>query len=146
MTTMIHYQPWLLHRGFFNDARRNSARSNASTAANDGSAEWTPAVDIREHADKFVLLVDVPGIDPSSIDVTLEKGVLTLAGARDKAVATEGSEAHRTERASGRFSRRFNLPDTVDADAVSARGNNGVLEIVIPKRPLEQPRKIAVSH
>lgn len=146
MTTTIHYQPWMLHRGFINEVSRALARSNGATAATDAVAEWAPAVDIREHTDKFVLLVDVPGIDPSTIDVTLEKGVLTLAGSREKAVAAEGGEVRRTERASGRFARRFNLPDTVDADAVSARGNNGVLEIVIPKRPLEQPRKIAVSH
>jgi len=88
----------------------------------------------------------VPGVDLKSVEVTLEKGVLTLSGSREKAVEKSGVEARRIERASGRFFRRFNLPDTVDGEAVSAKGGNGVLEVVIPKRPQAQPRKIVVSH
>ncbi len=147
MTTLLRYQPWSVHRELLNEFNRFFDRADASAAASAGAAaEWTPAVDIEEYADKFVLHADVPGVDLKSVEVTLEKGVLTLSGSREKAVGTNGVEARRVERASGRFFRRFSLPDTVDGEAVTARGSNGVLEVVIPKRPQAQPRKIAVAH
>lgn len=143
MTTLLRYQPWSVHRELLNEFNRYFDRAEATTGA---TAEWTPAVDIEEYADKFVLYADVPGVDLKSVEVTLEKGVLTLSGAREKAVEAKDVEARRVERASGRFFRRFSLPDTVDGEAVTARGSNGVLEVVIPKRPQAQPRKIAVAH
>ncbi len=141
--TTLHYPHWTLHRGLFNEVNRTLRRGPTGEPS---SSAWSPAVDIREHADKFVLLVDVPGLDPQTIDITLEKTVLTLSGSRTAAAPEAGVELRRSERSSGRFTRRFNLPDTVDAEAVTAQGSNGVLEITIPKRPLERPRKIAISH
>ena len=142
------YGPWAMHRDLLNEFNRYLGADAA--AANDGSsaatADWSPAVDIAEYADRFVLHADVPGIDPASIEVTLDKGVLTLAGSREKDAEASGVERRRLERAHGRFFRRFSLPDTVDAEAVSARGSHGVLEIVIPKRPAAQPRRISVAH
>jgi HSP20 family protein len=147
MTTLLRYQPWSVHRELLNEFNRFFDRSETTGAPSVGAtAEWTPAVDIEEYADKFVLYADVPGVDLKSVDVTLEKGVLTLSGSREKAVEASGVEARRVERANGRFFRRFSLPDTVDGEAVTARGSNGVLEVVIPKRPQAQPRKIAVAH
>ncbi|HZR37238.1 MAG TPA: Hsp20/alpha crystallin family protein [Nevskia sp.] len=147
MTTLLRYQPWSVHRELLNEFNRFFDRADSSATPSAGAtAEWTPAVDIEEYADKFVLYADVPGVDLKSVEVTLEKGVLTLSGSREKAVEGSGVEARRVERASGRFFRRFSLPDTVDGEAVSARGSNGVLEVVIPKRPQAQPRKIAVAH
>ena len=143
MTTLLRYQPWSVHRELLNEFNRYFDRAETTGGA---TAEWTPAVDIEEHADKFVLYADVPGVDLKSVEVTLEKGVLTLGGTREKAVADKGVEARRIERAAGRFFRRFSLPDTVDGEAVTARGSNGVLEVVIPKRAQAQPRKISVSH
>lgn len=143
MTTLLRYQPWSVHRELLNEFNRYFDRADASTGA---TAEWTPAVDIEEYADKFVLYADVPGVDLKSIEVTLEKGVLTLSGNREKAAEAAGVEARRIERTNGRFFRRFSLPDTVDGESVTAKGSNGVLEIAIPKRPAAQPRKITVSH
>jgi HSP20 family protein len=145
MTTLLRYQPWSVHRELLNEFNRYFDRAGTADASSGATADWTPAVDIEEYADKFVLYADVPGVDPKSIEVTLEKGVLTLAGGREKAVEAKGVEARRIERANGRFFRRFSLPDTVDGEAVTARGSNGVLEVVIPKRPQAQPRKIAVN-
>lgn len=144
MTTLLRYEPWAL----FNELSRAFNPPSDRTSANDGgsAADWAPAVDITEYADRFELSADVPGVDPASIELTLEKGVLTLSGVREKAVEPTGVERRRCERASGRFFRRFNLPDTVDIDAVSARNSNGVLSVTIPKRPAVQPRKIAITH
>lgn len=145
MAVVARYQPWNMHQEFLNEVSKLFDRVGANDASSGATADWAPAVDIEEYADKFVLYADVPGIDPSSIEVTLEKGVLTLSGTRAEAVEQKGVERRRVERAAGRFHRRFALPDTVDNDAVSASGKNGVLEVVIPKRPQSQPRRIAVN-
>lgn len=139
------YQPWTLHRDLINEFGRYFDRStgDASSAA---TADWAPAVDIAEYADKFVLQADVPGVDPASIEITLEKGVLTLSGNREAVAEPAGVERKRVERRNGRFLRRFVLPDTADAEAVSASGKHGVLEIVIPKRAQAQPRRISITH
>ncbi|MBL6752499.1 MAG: Hsp20/alpha crystallin family protein [Nevskia sp.] len=146
MSTLLRYEPWGLHRDLVNEFNRFFERTAASDASSGATADWTPPVDIEEYADKFVLYADVPGVDPKSIEVTLEKGVLTLSGARERAVEPKGVEAKRQERAAGRFFRRFSLPETVDGESVTARGSNGVLEVVIPKRAAAQPRKITVNH
>lgn len=141
----LRYEPWALHRELLNEFNRAFER-NTGDASSGATADWSPAVDIEEYADRFVLHADVPGVDPAAIEVTLEKGVLTLAGSREQAVEQPGIERRRNERAVGRFLRRFVLPDTADAEAVSASGRNGVLEVVIPKRAQAQPRRIAVTH
>lgn len=143
--SLIQYQPWALHRELLNEFTRVFER-NANDTSSAATADWAPAVDIEEYADKFVLYADVPGVDPAGIEVTLEQGVLTLSGSREQAVEQAGIERKRSERASGKFLRRFVLPDTADSDAVSASGRHGVLQVVIPKRAQAQPRKIAVTH
>lgn len=145
MTVVRYQQPWTLHQDFLQEMNRFLDRTGANDASSGATADWSPAVDIDEHADRFVLRADVPGVDAAGIEVTLEKGVLTLAGSREQPAESAGVEHRRVERASGRFHRRFTLPDTVDADAVSASGKNGVLEVVIPKRAQVQPRRIAVN-
>ena len=145
--TVVRYQqqPWSLHQELLQEVNRLFDRAGANDASSGATADWSPSVDIDEYPERFVLRADVPGIDPASIDVTLEKGVLTLAGTREQTVEASATERRRVERASGRFHRRFTLPDTVDSEAVSASGRNGVLEVVIPKRAQVQPRRIAVT-
>lgn len=138
------YQPFALHRALLNElARGVDSQQDTSVAA---TAEWSPAVDIAEYKDKFVLIADIPGVDPASVEITLENGVLTLSGNREKTVESGEVERRRVERSLGKFYRRFALPDTADGDAVSAAGKHGVLEITIPKRPAAQPRRITVTH
>ena len=147
MTLVRYQQPWSLHRELLSEVNRLFDRAGDNDPSSGATADWSPAVDIDEYADRFVLRADVPGVDPASVEVTLEKGVLTLSGSREQAVSDANApERRRVERAAGRFHRRFTLPDTVDSDAVSASNKHGVLEIVIPKRPQVQPRKIAVTH
>jgi HSP20 family protein len=106
-------------------------------------SDWTPSADVRETADAFVLALDVPGVDPKAIEITVEDGVLTLSGARNG--ESEGDELLRRERASGRFVRRFSLPDTVNAEAVTAKSTHGVLTLTVPKRAEVQPRRIELQ-
>ena len=109
------------------------------------TAEWVPAVDIIEEEDRFELHADVPGVKPEDIEIALEKGVLTVSGVRNAGVLGENIDVRRSERRVGRFSRRFTLPETTDADRVSAKVSNGILEVVIPKLPEVQPRRITVE-
>lgn len=109
------------------------------------SAAWVPAVDIREEASQFVLLADLPGVDPAAIEVQMDKGVLSIKGERAAPAPEEGKQFTRSERGYGAFIRRFTLPDSVDVEGIVASNNNGVLEICIPKRSEAAPRRIEVK-
>jgi len=109
------------------------------------TTEWVPAVDIIEEKDRFLLHADVPGVTPEDVEITLEKGVLTVSGVRNAGVLSDNIDVRRSERRVGRFSRRFTLPETTDADRVSAKVSSGILEVVIPKLPEVQPRRITVE-
>ena len=142
---LTRYQPWSLHREVLNEFNRLFERAGDIDESTSATAEWAPAVDIEEHADKYVLHADVPGVDPNAIEITLENDVLTLSGSREALVEQKGVESRRVERITGRFLSRFTLPESVDAEAVKATGRHGVLEIVIPKREAAKPRKITVN-
>lgn len=111
------------------------------------SCDWTPAVDIKEEDNRYVISADIPGVDPKDIDVHMENGVLSISGER-KAEHEEEKEGYkRIERSYGSFLRRFSLPDTADADSISAKSKNGSLEIIVNKRePETQSRRITVDH
>jgi len=144
--SLVKYDPWLGARELQKDINR--LFSNWNTNDSSGvTADWIPSVDINEFDDKFQLYVDVPGVDPKDVEITLESGVLTIAGERfmQAEKETENLVHRRTERGSGRFYRRFILPDTVDADNVKASDRHGVLEILIPKQAKAQPRRIEVA-
>jgi HSP20 family protein len=93
---------------------------------------------------EVVLRFDVPGIDPEKIDVTVDRGVLTVSATREETRA-EGDQPVVRERLVGSFTRRVRLSDNLDADAVEATNSNGVLEISIPVREEAKPRKITVG-
>ncbi len=109
------------------------------------TAQWVPRVDIKEEAHRFVIYADLPGIDPQDIEVQMDKGILSIRGERRSESTTETERFSRVERRYGSFHRRFALPDSADPEGVAASGSNGVLEIVIPKRPETTPRRIQVG-
>jgi HSP20 family protein len=109
------------------------------------TSQWMPLVDIREEGDKFVLYADIPGVDPQDIEVQMDKGMLTIKGERSAEATSETERYSRVERLHGSFHRRFALPDSADPEGITASGSNGVLRIVIPKRPESTPRRIQVG-
>ena len=109
------------------------------------TSQWVPRVDIKEEAERFVILADLPGVDPAQIEVNMDKGVLSIKGERKAELATENERYSRVERAHGVFYRRFALPESANPDGIAATGRNGVLEISIPKRPEASPRRINVQ-
>jgi HSP20 family protein len=138
--TIVRYEPW----PFVGRLQRQLDRA-LGEVADSATVSWIPRVDIHEEAERFVVVADLPGVEGKDIEITAEKGVLTLKGERrsEKKSSKDGYES--IERASGTFLRRFALPESVDAEAIKASHVNGVLEIAIPKRPTEQPRRIDVQ-
>jgi HSP20 family protein len=139
------YQPWSLLNQLQKELER--AQEVGATEGTIATAEWSPAVDIKEENDKFVLQADIPGVKPEDIDISMENGVLTIKGEKktDARIKHEGYK--RIERTYGSFYRRFSLPDTANSEAISAKSKYGVLEIVIPKREAAKPKKISIeSH
>ena len=143
---IIRYQPWTLmnrlHREIdqiFGDAY------TAPTADQQALADWTPAVDVHEEADRFVVRADLPGVDSKDIQVTADDGVLTLRGTRNAEKRTEQKGYERIERVSGTFLRRFTLPENVQAGEIRARHANGVLELSLPKQARVEPKRVAIE-
>jgi HSP20 family protein len=145
---LVRYEPWNLFERIQDELNRAGLLAQ-DTMEGDNShivtSTWRPAVDIKEEPNRFVILADLPGVDPKDIEITMDKGVLTIKGERvsEKEETREGYR--RAERMHGTFYRRFSLPDTADAEHIEAKGKNGVLEIVLPKYAEVQPRKISVK-
>lgn len=147
---IVRYEPFNLFDRFQRElSRLGDFDVFGSGTGEDGSSvvtsHWRPAVDIKEENDRFVILADLPGVDPKEIEVSMENGVLSIRGERKSEKEEERDGFRRVERVRGTFYRRFSLPDTADADKIEARGRDGVLEIVIPKQKKVQPRKISVD-
>lgn len=139
---IIRYEPWSLLSQLQKELERSqdvqSSESSVSTA------EWTPAVDIKEENDKFIVYADIPAVKPEDIEINMDAGVLTLKGEKKTEARTEKEGYKRVERAYGSFYRRFSLPDSANGEAISAKCKNGVLEITIPKREAIKPKRINV--
>jgi len=146
---MTRYEPWSLLNQLSSDLSRLFEQQQPARYTDEQgnvvASDWVPAVDIKEEPDRFVIYADIPGVDPKDIDVHMEKGTLSISGHRDKVTEEEREGFKRVERSRGSFLRRFSLPDSADADKISARCKNGVLEVVIPKHAELQPRKISVE-
>jgi len=133
--TVVRYEPWALLNRLHRELDQTVARD----------ASWAPAVDIHEEAQRFVVRADLPGVKPADIEVTADKGVLTLRGQR--LIEQRDSDGHyaRVERVAGKFVRTFTLPENVQADAITAQFKDGVLELAIPKVAKAEPRRIEVQ-
>lgn len=141
--TMLRYEPWSLLNQL--QKQLESSYDEKGSEGSISTAEWAPAVDIKEEDNRFVLYADIPGVKPENIEVHMDSGVLTVKGEKESVTKTEKDGYKRIERSSGSFYRRFNLPDTANDDAISAHSIDGVLEIIIPKREAVKPKKINVS-
>jgi len=147
--SLIHYEPWNRFNTFHNEINKlfdyplSTVRRNGKQVA---TGDWTPAVDIKEEDNQFLLYIDVPGVEAKDIDITTENDVLQIKGQRYAETKEECTGYKRIERTRGSFQRSFTLPDTADTDRISARNKNGVLEIMIPKHAQVQARKITVEE
>lgn len=144
-----NYDPVRYMEQFHNDVNRllGTALWPEGDGSNIVTSGWTPAVDVKEEKNSFVVTADVPGVDPKDIEITMENGALTIRGEHKYGSEDKDEESgyRRIERSYGTFYRRLALPDIADADNISAKGKNGVLEIVIPKSEKAKPRRIEIK-
>ena len=108
-----------------------------------GPAGWKPAVDLHETADAYVITAEVPGMQRQDLEIHAHEGRITIAGVKGERTGP-CEQYHRIERGHGGFSRAFQLPLPIDADAITAELHNGVLTVTCPKIA-EDTRRIQVS-
>jgi HSP20 family protein len=105
---------------------------------------FTPAFEVKETTDAFVIKADVPGVEEKELDIAVHNGTLTVSGARAAEQRKDGESYALYERQYGSFSRSFALPETADGERVDAKLANGVLTLTIAKRVEAKPRKIEI--
>ncbi len=143
---MTHYSPWNLFDQLQHEVNRAQPYRNRSEKSTDTpTADWAPAVDIKEEEGRYVLVADIPGVNPEEIDIQMENGILSIKGERNSELKTEHEGFKRIERKHGIFERRFTLPEGVNPQAINAKSSNGVLTVSIPKQETVKPRKITVN-
>ena len=120
---------------------RPTGRQHYSDA---GTAVWTPAVDISERKDAYLVTAELPGVKADEVEITFEDGLLTIQGERRFAHDSADEKMHRAERYYGTFRRSITLPIHVEADKIEASMQDGVLQIMIPKAPEVQAKRIQV--
>jgi HSP20 family protein len=105
---------------------------------------WMPALDVKESSDRFEVTVDLPGLEPTGVNVTFEEGMLTISGKRQFQEEDKGDTWHRIERGFGTFARSIRLPQTADPERIEASFDKGVLRVSVPKTEQAKPRTIEV--
>jgi len=142
--SMTHYNPWNL----FDQLQHEMNRAQAYKAKNEDhvvASDWSPAVDIKEEENQFLLIADIPGVNPDNIDIQMENNILSIKGERNSELKTEHEEFKRIERKHGVFYRKFTLPEGVNIEGIKAKSDNGVLTLSIPKQEQTKPRKITIN-
>jgi len=107
---------------------------------------WAPALDVQEDKDGFTIRAELPGLKREDIEVSLQDGVLVIAGERKAEAVKEDTEVHRQERYFGRFSRALTLPTAVSGDQVKAAYKDGILTVTLPKAEQAKPKSITISE
>ena len=109
------------------------------------TAAFLPPADVTVSQGDLVLTMDLPGLTAEDVELELVDGYLMVRGARKRPEVTDGTVFAHSERAFGRFERRVKVPDGVDADAITASMDNGVLSLIIPKPERLKPKSIAIG-
>ena len=120
---------------FFNDFANTPAAESGLLA---------PAIDVSEDESRLTVTAELPGLEKKDIELTVKDGLLMLRGEKRMEEEKKDAKFHRIERRYGSFYRALALPDSVDADSVDARFQNGVLVVTLPKRPESKPRNIGI--
>ena len=108
-------------------------------------SSWTPAVDIAEHDDEYLVKVELPGVNKDEVKLTLENNILTIRGEKKQEKETKKENYHRVERSYGSFQRSFTLPAAVKSDKIDASYKDGILKVSLPKAEEAKPKQIEVK-
>jgi len=106
---------------------------------------WGPVLDLYQDKDNVYVKAEVPGMKKEEIEISLHQGTLTLSGERKEQQQQQGTDAIRTERFTGRFSRSITLPGPVDGEKVKASYRDGILTVVLPKSEEAKPKQIQIK-
>lgn len=143
MTAIISYDPFRSFRSLQGEINRLFERDLDESSGI--MTQWPLRVDIREDEHHILIKADIPGLEQKDINVNIGNGRLTLTGERKFEDEQHKEQYYRVERAYGRFSRSFQLPNTTDVNAIQAEYKNGVLTVTLPKRAEAKPRTIQVT-
>ena len=143
MSTLVSYDPFRQFRSLQGEINRLFDRDMESSSGQ--MAAWPMRVDIREDDNQIVIKTDVPGMEQKDINVNIDNNQLTISGERKFDDEERKESYHRVERAYGRFSRSFQLPNITDTGKIVAAYKNGVLEVTLPKLEEAKPRSIQVQ-
>lgn len=153
MNLITQFKPELVRsevaRSFNNELQHLFERffdRNNGTNATFANFDWQPSVDILEKTNKYLVKVDLPGVDLKDIDITAEDGMLTISGERHSEKKEDKNGQRLTESCYGSFYRSFNLPKGIGIDDIKASSKNGVVEIEIPKGKNSIPKKIQINN
>jgi HSP20 family protein len=135
-------RPGLVGLGF---GRLSSLQNELDRLFEAPQPAWSPALDVRENKDSYIIRAELPGLKREDIEVSLQDGALVISGERTVEKVEEGVEVHRQERYYGKFQRALTLPEPVAADKVKADYKDGVLTVTLPKTEEAKPKKIDVS-
>ena len=149
MTTMMRWDPFQDLRSAQDEMAQMSPmlahalglhtqRGSATATA------WAPALDISERKDAYLVTVELPGLKPEDLDITMEDGLLTIQGERQFTSESSEQRFHRVERRYGAFRRAITLPAHVMAEGIQASFEDGVLQILVPKAEEASPKRIQI--
>lgn len=124
----------------FEDATQRRSQADGNAGDEFERADWTPASDIYETESGYLIAMDLPGIDREALEIDINDNRLVVKGTR--AIA---ESRHRTERPKGKFLRTYSVPGSVDQAKIAAEYKDGVLQISLPKRTEQKPKKIDIK-
>ena len=136
------FQSWRRLNRLFDEAFGNWAAVPSENGT--VTSAWVPACDITEDKENLRVVVELPGVKPKDVKISLENNLLSIRGEKKQESEQTTDRVHRYERAYGTYERTFTLPSTVDADRIQARYDNGILTVTIPKVERARPREIPV--
>jgi HSP20 family protein len=149
MTTMMRWDPFQDLRSAQDEMAQMSptlaqALGLHAQQASGRTSAWAPALDISERKDAYLVTVELPGLKPEDLDITMEDGLLTIQGERQFTAESSEQQFHRVERRYGSFRRSITLPAHVMAEGIQASFEDGVLQILVPKAEEAKPKRIQV--
>jgi HSP20 family protein len=146
MLNIVRYPSWsLMNRWHCDLDKAFSQHAAGSERVRPDGAAWIPSVDVYEESGRYRIRADIPGVAAKDIEVTADGGVLTIRGERKAGEPVERNGFESIERVTGTFARRFTLPAAAQEAGITANYANGVLEVVIPKAPRVEAKRISVT-
>jgi HSP20 family protein len=143
MTTLVRWEPFRELASFQNEMSR--LMNGLFEGPGRATQSWVPALDVWETDNEVVYAFDLPGIPEDAISIEVKEDTLTVSAQREKTEETSDEGFYRFERRYGSFARAVGLPQGVNQDQISARYENGVLEIRVPKPEEQKPRRIELA-